>query len=159
MIVSRVASLILRVSQFVFAAIVLGLTAYFLHQRERHGVGPLGRTIYTLVIASLSVIASLLWMIPTKSSIAGYGSDLFFTAAWFAAFGVLVDWYHGINCGSIWYWGGIGFRGANMCGRWNAAQAFSFLSAIVWLASFALGIITYHRLKRNAQGRAHRSRV
>lgn len=83
MIVSRVVSLVLRVAQFVFAAIVLGLTAYFLHQRNKYGVGPFGRTIYTLIIASLSVIASLIWMIPTKSSIAGYGSDFFFTAAWF----------------------------------------------------------------------------
>jgi hypothetical protein len=83
MIVSRMVSIALRAAQFVFAAIVLGLTAYFLHQRNHYGIGPLGRTIYTLVIAALSVIASLIWMIPTKSSIAGYGSDFFFTAAWF----------------------------------------------------------------------------
>jgi hypothetical protein len=83
MIVSRVVSLVLRVAQFVFAAIVLGLTAYFIYQRNRYGVGPLGRTIYTLVIATFSVIGSLVWMIPTKSSIASYASDFFFSAAWF----------------------------------------------------------------------------
>jgi hypothetical protein len=38
MIVTRLVSLILRAAQFVFAAIVLGLTAYFLHQRLSHGL-------------------------------------------------------------------------------------------------------------------------
>lgn len=83
MIVSRVLSLILRVAQFVFAGIVLGLASWFLYQRTHYHAGPLGRTIYTLVIAALSVIASLVWMIPTKSSIASYAGDLFFSLAWF----------------------------------------------------------------------------
>lgn len=145
MLVSRVVSLLLRLAQFVSSAIVLGIVAYFLYQRDHYGVGPLARTIYTEVVAALSVIFSLIWMIPTTSSIIGYSSDLFFTAAWFAAFGVLVNWYNSINCGSIWNWGGITLRG-DYCGKWNAAQAFSFLAAIFWFASFILGLITYHRL-------------
>jgi hypothetical protein len=76
MIVTRLVSLILRAAQFVFAAVVLGLTAYFLHQRLSHGVGPLGRVIYTVIWSSLSILFSVIWMIPTKSTIASYGSDL-----------------------------------------------------------------------------------
>ncbi|PSN70405.1 hypothetical protein BS50DRAFT_632295 [Corynespora cassiicola Philippines] len=165
MIFSRLASIILRFAQFVCAAIVLGLVAYFLHQRDEYGVGPLGRSIYTVIIAALSVICSLLWMIPTTSSIISYASDLFFSAAWFAAFGVLVNYYRRVNCGSIWAWDGITFRRGNTCGQWNAAQAFSFLSAIFWFASFLLGIIVYHRLSRghpvttDGSRRWHRSRV
>lgn len=76
MIVTRLVSLILRAAQFIFAVIVLGLTAYFLHQRISHGIGPFGRIVYTVVWASLSIIFSVVWMIPTKSTIASYGSDL-----------------------------------------------------------------------------------
>lgn len=76
MIITRLVSLILRAAQFIFAAIVLGLTAYFLHQRLRHGVGPFGRVIYTVIWSSLSILFSIIWMIPTKSTIASYGSDL-----------------------------------------------------------------------------------
>ncbi|KAF2255070.1 integral membrane protein [Trematosphaeria pertusa] len=148
MIVSRMVSLFLRFAQFVCSAIVLGLVAYFLHQRDKYGVGPLGRSIYTEIVAALSVIFSLIWMIPTTSSIINYATDLFFSAAWFAAFGALVDWYYDVNCGSIWHWGGIRFRGGNYCSKWNAAQAFSFLAAIFWFASFLLGIIVYHKLSR-----------
>jgi len=76
MIFSRLLSLILRVAQFVFAAIVLGLTAYFMYSRTRHGVGPFGRTIFAIVWSSLSILFSIIWMIPTKSTMASYGSDL-----------------------------------------------------------------------------------
>ena len=53
--------------------------------------------------------------------------------AWFAAFGVQVDANDRLNCGSIWRWGSI--TDDTYCGRWKAAQAFSFLSAIVWIVS------------------------
>lgn len=76
MIFTRLLSIILRAAQFVFAVVVLGLTAYFLHERTKHGVGPFARLIYAIVWSSLSIIFSVVWMIPTKSTIASYGSDL-----------------------------------------------------------------------------------
>lgn len=76
MIFTRLLSIILRVAQFVFAAVVLGLTAYFMHERRSNGIGPFGRTIFAIVWSALSVIFSIVWMIPTKSTIASYGSDL-----------------------------------------------------------------------------------
>jgi ABC-type sugar transport system permease subunit len=76
MIVSRVVSLVLRIAQFICAAVVLGLTAYFLHQRNSYGaVVPFGRTVYALIWAILSVIAAVIWAIPTTSSMTGYVSD------------------------------------------------------------------------------------
>jgi hypothetical protein len=76
MIFSRLASLLLRLGQFIFAAIVLGLTAYFLHQHNRHGVGPFARLVYSVVWSSLSIIFAIIWAIPTTSSMTGYVSDL-----------------------------------------------------------------------------------
>ncbi|KAF2703915.1 hypothetical protein K504DRAFT_485401 [Pleomassaria siparia CBS 279.74] len=147
MAIARITSILLRFSQFVCAAVVLGLVAHFLNLRHEYGIGPLGRSIYTIVIASLSVLFSLVWLIPTTASMLHYPFDLLMSAAWFAAFGVLVDWVHRISCGGIWYWGNISFRG-DQCGQWKAAQAFSFMSAIFWFASFILGIIVYHRLSK-----------
>jgi hypothetical protein len=75
MIVSRLVSLLLRIAQFVFAAVVLGLTAYFLHVRVRDSVGPFGRLVFTVIWASLSVLFAIIWAIPTSSSMTGYVSD------------------------------------------------------------------------------------
>jgi hypothetical protein len=172
MIFSRLASLLLRLGQFLFAAIVLGLTAYFLHAHNRYGVGPFGRLVYSVIWSSLSIIAAIIWAIPTTSSMTGYVSDLgkshikmtcilpqcsstnnhflVFTAGWAAVFGLLVQWFNGAECGSAWDWTGFSLRRSNQCGQWKAAQAFSFLSMVFWFATFLLGLITVHRLSKRA---------
>lgn len=63
--------------------------------------------------------------------------DILISFAWFAAFGILVDAINSLPCGSIWSWH---FRGDSLCARWKAAEAFSFLSAIVWIVSALVGI-------------------
>ncbi|XP_014558126.1 hypothetical protein COCVIDRAFT_95419 [Bipolaris victoriae FI3] len=167
MIFSRLISLILRVSQFVFAAIVLGLTAYFVYKIENPDRGPrgrrdrrdrwddddrdpLGRLIFALVWSSLSIIFAVIWAIPTTFAMKGFISDFIFTAGWAAVFGLLVDWFNDANCGSPWAWGGLSLRRGDTCGQWRAAQAFSFLSLITWFATGILGIIMVLRLRRRA---------
>jgi hypothetical protein len=86
MMLSRAVSIFLRFGEFVCAAIVLGIMAYFL-ERRRSWRGPMAREIYTVVIATLSVLFSLVWLIPTTSSMLHYPFDLLASAAWFAAFG------------------------------------------------------------------------
>lgn len=66
--------------------------------------------------------------------------DVILGLAWFAAFGVLVDALEDSSC---WYgpWEAISWDGRtylsynSSCARWKAAEAFSFLSAVFWLAS------------------------
>lgn len=149
MIVSRAVSIFLRFGEFVCAAVVLGIISWFLHQYDKFGIGPLGREVYTVIIAALSVIFSIVWLIPTTGSMLHYPADLFLAAAWFAAFGVLVNWIEKINCGGIFHWGGILARGS-YCGKWKAAEAFSFIGACFWFASFLLGVYVYHKLSRPA---------
>ncbi|EMD59384.1 hypothetical protein COCSADRAFT_258027 [Bipolaris sorokiniana ND90Pr] len=196
MIFSHIISLVLRVSQFVFAAIVLGLTAYFVYKIENPDRGPrgrrdrrdrwddddrwdndrwrdrwdatrwrddddrdpLGRLIFALVWSSLSIIFAVIWAIPTTFAMKGFISDFIFTAGWAAVFGLLVDWFNDANCGSPWAWGGLSLRRGDTCGQWRAAQAFSFLSLIVWFATGILGIIMVLRLRRRAAA-AKNSRV
>jgi hypothetical protein len=180
MIFSRLFSLILRTAQFAFAAIVLGLTAYFVYKLENPGRGrggrwrrdrwdddgwnggrwndaddedwnPLGRLIFAIVWSSLSVIFAIIWAIPTTSSMKGFISDFIFTAGWAAVFGLLVDWFNDSGCGSPWAWrGGLSLRRSDTCGQWRAAQAFSFLSMITWFATGVFGIIMVLRLRRRA---------
>lgn len=86
MIFSRLFSLILRLAQFIFAVIVLGLTAYFLFRVDRHGGSGsnggnsrgdlLARLIFSVIWSSLSVLFAIIWAIPTTSSMTGFVSDL-----------------------------------------------------------------------------------
>lgn len=97
------------------------------------------------MIAGISVVASLLWLLPTTSHIVNLVGDVLFCGAWFAVFGLLQDYYaNGMGCGSIWAWDGMTVMN-RMCSRWNAAQAFSFLSAVFWCVSFGLGVVVWKR--------------
>ena len=99
------------------------------------------------MIAGVSILVSLLWLLPFAAGFYSWPLDLVLSAAWFAAFGLLVDQLSGQNCGRTFNWSGI-TRGG-FCNRWKAAQAFSFLSGIYWLASAILGIWFMSRARRD----------
>ncbi|KAH7405985.1 hypothetical protein DE146DRAFT_753974 [Phaeosphaeria sp. MPI-PUGE-AT-0046c] len=153
MLLTRTLALGLRLAQLITAVIVLSLVSVFLHQRTKYSSdSAFDRFIYSLVIAILSIVLSLAWMLPTTAHIMIHGAtDLLLAAAWFAVFGVLQDWYsddEGMGCGrGSWDWDRIRFWG-NSCGQWNAAQAFAFMAAMLWFVSFVLGLLAWAKRDR-----------
>ncbi|KXG49905.1 uncharacterized protein PGRI_058730 [Penicillium griseofulvum] len=159
-VISRLASIILRIAEIAFAAVVAGVIGHYLAQLNHSGVDvdwwPQSRWIYTEVIAGLSILLGLIWLIPFSSGFFSWPMDIIISLAWFAAFGVLVDTLRQLDCGSIWSWR---FRGDRICGRWKAAEAFSFLSAIVWLVSAIVGIwFTFRKRDNNTTDGVRRRR-
>jgi len=146
MILSRVISLALRFAEFVCAAVVLGIDAHFLNIHHKYHTGSLGREIYVIVIAVLAIILALVWMLPTRSAMLHVPADIIIGLAWFAAFGVLVNYIKSQNCGGFFTWGNI--THGSECDKWQAAEAFSFLSAIFWMASAIVGLWVYHKVER-----------
>ncbi|KIW46175.1 uncharacterized protein PV06_01862 [Exophiala oligosperma] len=147
-VISRVVSMVLRVAEIAFAGVVIGVTSKYLHD-YRSGTGqPLGRFIYVEIVAALSILFGLLWLLPFAAGFFHWPVDLFLSFAWFAAFGVLVNYVDGrTNCGGDTFdWSGI--RHGGYCGRWKADEAFSFLSAIVWICSAIVGLWFIHRERR-----------
>ncbi|EEP78852.1 conserved hypothetical protein [Uncinocarpus reesii 1704] len=137
-ILSRVLSVILRVGEIGFGAVVAGIIGSYLHSFDKVDAWPEARWIYTEVVAGISILLALLWLLPFSSGFFMWPIDLLLSFAWFAAFGLLVDALEDVNCGGVFEWGRITDGGS--CARWKASQAFSFLSAIFWLASALLGI-------------------
>ncbi|KAJ5573968.1 uncharacterized protein N7459_008395 [Penicillium hispanicum] len=145
-VISRLASIVLRVAEIAFAAVVAGIIGHYLASFDEIDPWPQARWIYTEVIAGLSLLLGLIWLIPFSSGFFSWPLDILISLAWFAAFGILVDAIHNLPCGSIWSWH---FRGSSVCARWKAAEAFSFLSAIVWLVSAVVGIWFTFRVRHN----------
>ncbi|KAH3950198.1 hypothetical protein HBH98_021440 [Parastagonospora nodorum] len=145
MILPRLLSLSLRATQFLTSTIVLALAATILSTRHTYPSEDalFARLIYILIIAALSLVLSLPWILPTTNAIVHWGADLLLAAAWFAVFGILQGWFSGwLRCGGgwadMWRWGP-----GNKCGMWDAAQAFSFLAAVAWFVSFILGLLVW----------------
>ncbi|KAK5555136.1 hypothetical protein LTR46_006766 [Exophiala xenobiotica] len=147
-VLSRVLSIVLRVAELAFAAVVLGVTSKYLHDYRSGSGAPLARFIYVEVVAAISVLFALLWLLPFASGFFHWPVDLFLSFAWFAAFGLLVNYVNGrTNCGGNTFdWSGI--RHGGTCGRWKSNEAFSFLSAIVWIFSGLVGLWFIHRERR-----------
>lgn len=102
------------------------------------------RPVYTTGLAlAYSLLVELFYLaLYAETSFYASGShdanidsvDVILSLAWFAAFGLLVDTIHQIpRCRTFdWYFPGSDH---SLCTRWKAAEAFSFLSAILWLVS------------------------
>ncbi|KAF2269518.1 hypothetical protein CC78DRAFT_604239 [Lojkania enalia] len=99
MIITRILFLTPRFGQFITSTVVLGLSALFLHTHLHDGAEPFGRAIYAVIVTALSVLFSLVGMIPLKSSITSYTTDFFFSSAIFAVFGLYVIGSIGLTAG------------------------------------------------------------
>ncbi|EXJ92310.1 hypothetical protein A1O3_00860 [Capronia epimyces CBS 606.96] len=143
-VISRLLSIALRVGEIAFAAVVAGIVGSYLHD-YRSGSGlPLARFIYIEVVAGLSILLALLWLLPFASGFFHWPIDLILSFAWFAGFGLLVNYVNKTTCGGHTFdWAGITHGG--FCGRWKSNEAFSFLSAIFWLVSALVGLWFIHR--------------
>ncbi|EAS31288.1 uncharacterized protein CIMG_06767 [Coccidioides immitis RS] len=160
---SRVVSVFLRIGEIGFGAVVAGIIGSYLHDFDGTDVWPQARWIYTEVVAGVSILLALLWLLPFSGSFFMWPTDLVLSFAWFAAFGLLVNALNDLDCGGVFEWGNI--TGGTTCSRWKASEAFSFLSAIFWLVSTVVGIwFTFRVHGRHARpvagdavyGRRHR---
>jgi len=150
-IFDNLVSMLLRIGELAFAAVVAGLTGEYLHSIDDVSASNKKRFIYTEVVAGLSIFLALLWLIPFTGTFIHWPVDLVLFALWMIAFGLLVQFIGPLDCGSVFYWGDITQKGT--CQKWKADVAFAFLSAIFWLASAILGIWYVHRHRKGLTGR------
>jgi hypothetical protein len=97
MILADLFSMLLRLAELAFAAIVAGLTGVYLHA-VKSGASGQGRFIYTEVIAAISILLALLWLLPFSGGFIHWPVDFVLSVAWFVSFGLLVNWLNG-SCG------------------------------------------------------------
>ncbi|KAF5025232.1 hypothetical protein F66182_2698 [Fusarium sp. NRRL 66182] len=150
MALDRIVSLILRAAELVFAAIVAGVNGEYLHNARGASSWQLGRFIYTEVVAALSILFSLLLLIPFSSSFINWPLDIFISINWWIAFGLLLI---GSSCGRVFDWDNVAPIRGDQCGKMKAVIAFSFLSALLWLVSALIGFFWVRR-RESAAARA-----
>jgi len=139
MLGARILNVFLRAAQFVCAVIVMGIMAWFesLYQGVASNVQPQPQVIYTLVVSVLAAASAVIFFIPFAVSMMHYFWDFIMMVAWFAAFGVLINYYGTPDCNSD-----------QSCQRWQTAEAFSFISAILWGLSMLVGLTLVHNVRQ-----------
>jgi hypothetical protein len=91
MILTDLFSIILRVAELVFAAIIAGLNGAYLHSVKNSDSWSQGRFIYTEVVAGLAIFLALIWLFPFSGSFVHWPVDLVISVCWFVAFGLIVN--------------------------------------------------------------------
>lgn len=170
---SRGLFVMLRIGELLSGVIVLSLTGRFFFLLDVGLGSPNARLIYTSVIASMTVVLSLLFMPPLPYAFWSFPIDMFMFAAWLVAF-CLLETLTGINtCNSAWYrnywgyywgrWYTVGPAGINVnwagCSSYRTILAFSFIASMLYLCSAILGMYwvgSYGRIRHH--GRRLRSR-
>ncbi|KAK9782773.1 putative MARVEL domain-containing protein [Seiridium cardinale] len=146
--------IILRLAEWISAAIIAGLAGSYLYilRNDDYVDWSRGRLIYTAVLASISFFLALIWLFPFSRRFIHWPFDLVLSILWFIAFGLLFRFFNGF-CGRNFYWGNtvVYFD----CGRWRAIMAFSLFSALCWLASGIIGIFWV----RDHESRQYRRRT
>lgn len=145
--IARTIALLLRVLELISAAVVAGLVGHELRRADKAGARPGKRFIYTEVVAGLALLLSILLLLPMTWAFSLWPLDFVMFILWIVAFGLLVDWMPTRSCGSGWNFNPWDDSGINHCQQLKAALAFSFLSAIFWLASGAIAAWTLHRTR------------
>ncbi|RKF61161.1 hypothetical protein OnM2_044078 [Erysiphe neolycopersici] len=136
MILADILSIFLRLGELIFSIIVLALTAAWLrHHGSTSGSHP--RFIYTIVIAAISILFSLIFVFPVWGTFVHWPIDLLLFVANMVAFGLLVHFIR-YSCGNVWDLNGGLHR--TECGRYKSVISFLFLASIFFLASALLGL-------------------
>lgn len=98
MLLAELFSIILRLAELAFAAIVAGLNGDYLHAVRNVDAWDVKRFIYTEVVAGISILLAIIWLIPFSSSFIHWPADFVISVCWFVSFGLLVNYLDG-NCG------------------------------------------------------------
>lgn len=87
---SRVCCVILRFLELVWSVVVLGLVAHFVRRVDEAGGSNDSRLIYTLVLACISTLYSLIFVLPFLYSFLAFVADFILFVMWLVAFCLLV---------------------------------------------------------------------
>lgn len=88
-VVSKGLSVCLRVGELASSVIVLGIVGRFLWLVSDANVYSDARLVYTIVVASISTVASLIFMIPFTFSFLAFPFDFALFVCWLVAFCLL----------------------------------------------------------------------
>ena len=131
--------------------ITIGIVDHFLNYYEDNTAYPNVRLVYTEVVAALSMLCSILWMVFWTTESYNIGADLFISLAWFAAFGSLmeyVDWHHCTTSPfNIHYRNEIG---GGLCKEWRVAEAFAFITGVLFLGNAIITDAEFFSSKRRS---------
>ncbi|KAI9731214.1 MAG: hypothetical protein M1834_005407 [Cirrosporium novae-zelandiae] len=158
---TKIASVVLRVFECACAIVVTAILGRYIYYVDLANAHAGSRVVYTLSIACISILFSILLGLFTKYSFWLFPVDFALFICWMTAFGLLRGLTGGHGCNSYWYWHSWGFFwgrwwrtvpitrasgaivGRSACGVWESVLAFSFIGGFLWLINGIIGVVMF----------------
>lgn len=126
--------------------VVGGIISYYIHPYAQNNTWPAKRFIYTLIWACISVVVSVVWLVPTMSNRIPWLADFALSAGWWGAFGLILK---AINCGQFF---SMPPDDGGFCRNWKSVEAFCFLSGVAWFVTGLFGIQFVQQRRAGGRG-------
>lgn len=130
--------------------VVTAIIGYYLYPYSQSKTWPAKRFIFAETWAGLSIILSVLWLVPSMAHKIPWLADFVTSVGWWTSFGLIIQAIgQQLNCG--------GFFTSNpddggLCRNWKTVEAFCFISGIAWIVTGLFGIQFVQARRRGGRG-------
>ncbi|KAF7503684.1 hypothetical protein GJ744_003362 [Endocarpon pusillum] len=147
-VIPRPVSMALRAVELLSAIIVTAIIGYYLYPYAQNKTWPAKRFIFAETWAGLSIILSVLWLVPSMAHKIPWLADFVTSSGWWVSFGLILQAINQTtNCGSFFSSGNGTF-----CRNWKSVEAFCFISGIAWIVTGLFGIQFVQARRRGGRG-------
>lgn len=124
-LLSQIGHIALRALQLLIALVITGIYGRDLHRASQAHEPADGRWVYAIVVAALTILTALLFVVPAVRSARLWPVDGLLFFLWMVLFAVFGRLYLGEDC-----------EGSGACGRMKTAVWFDLVGMLLWLGSF-----------------------
>ena len=126
--------------------VVTGIIAFYLHPYAQEKAWPAKRFIFAEVWACISVVVSVVWLVPQLSNRIPWLADFTLSIGWWVSFALILKT---IKCGQFF---SLPPDDNGDCRNWKSVEAFCFLSGVAWFVTGLFGIQFVQQRRRGGRG-------
>lgn len=130
--------------------IVTGIIGFYIHPYAQKKVWPAKRFIFAEVWACISIVVSIVWVVPSLSDRIPWLADFSLSVGWWISFALILKTdYIATTCGKFF---SMPPNDNGFCRNWKSVEAFCFLSGVAWFVTGLFGIQFVQQRRRGGRG-------
>lgn len=139
----NLAILAIRLIQFFFAGMILGLMGYFIHQELKAGKSATSPYCFVLVVAIVTIITHFVYCFSFYHKLT-FLWDLALATGWLISFFWVLNYVQPLPC----TWSAFNPFGSDHCAQVRAVLIIQIVISVLWYITGAIGLIYMIRISR-----------
>ena len=140
---TNLAILSLRLIQFFFAGVVVGIMGFFIKQQIIVGLLASSPYIFVLVVGVVTMLTQFIYCFSVRLLLA-FAWDGALATGWLISFFWLLNFVQPLPCG----WNAFNPFGSSQCGQTRSVLVIQIVLAILWYLTAVVGLFDYVKASR-----------